>query len=125
MTNQPTKEQLDRAIENFTKKAQERVSRIPLEQLIIVTLAEAREIQKMREEKNAPKLADQTVRRRRWEIEETIEKIREAAEESVKLKLAELKELHNRCSHSDVSFHGDPSGNNDSHRECEICGKIL
>lgn len=33
-----------------------------------------------------------------------------------------LRQLRARCPHLDVTYHPDPSGNNDSWRECNLCG---
>lgn len=34
-----------------------------------------------------------------------------------------IKELQDYCQHLDKTHYPDPSGNNDSHYQCNICGK--
>ena len=65
-----------------------------------------------------------------YEIKESIHKIRlesmrieeelKSKEMSLENQLAEVQEL---CPHSRVSFYNDPSGNNDSFYECNVCSK--
>lgn len=37
----------------------------------------------------------------------------------------ELRETQKKCRHLSRTYHGDPSGNNDSFYECDHCGKEL
>lgn len=34
-----------------------------------------------------------------------------------------LEAIRAECDHPAASYHGDPSGNNDSHHECVVCGQ--
>lgn len=36
-----------------------------------------------------------------------------------------LKEAQAKCNHPRTTYHPDPSGNNDSYIECDVCGKEL
>ena len=36
-----------------------------------------------------------------------------------------LREEQKKCKHSKTTFHPDPSGNNDSFTECDVCGKEI
>lgn len=38
--------------------------------------------------------------------------------------LNKIREVRTLCDHSDKTYHPDASGNNDSHYECNTCGKI-
>jgi hypothetical protein len=38
-------------------------------------------------------------------------------------KTKEIDEIRRSCNHELTTYHPDPSGNNDSYMECEICGK--
>lgn len=38
---------------------------------------------------------------------------------------SELKKVRELCQHWTQTYHTDPSGNNDSYSECNICGKYL
>lgn len=33
-----------------------------------------------------------------------------------------IREIRKDCDHQDYTFYGDPSGNNDSFRQCNVCG---
>lgn len=44
-------------------------------------------------------------------------------ERRMKTLAKEMAELRKQCGHWETTFHGDPSGNNDSYNECTICGK--
>jgi uncharacterized protein YukE len=37
----------------------------------------------------------------------------------------EIASLRSRCSHRQRTWHGDPSGGNDSYYRCDICGKEM
>ena len=37
----------------------------------------------------------------------------------------EIKEIQETCQHTYVQYHYDPSGNGDSSRSCNVCGKDL
>lgn len=51
------------------------------------------------------------------------QKLKDKYEEDKKSLRAELVKLQEGCPHYDTSYHPDPSGNNDSDYECNICGK--
>lgn len=34
-----------------------------------------------------------------------------------------IEEIQNLCEHTNKTYYPDPSGNGDSHYECNICGK--
>lgn len=36
-----------------------------------------------------------------------------------------IRKMQGMCKHQDTTYHPDPSGNNDSYTECNICGKSL
>jgi len=38
---------------------------------------------------------------------------------------ATLKEAQAKCDHPKTTYHPDPSGNNDSYTECDVCGKEI
>ena len=52
---------------------------------------------------------------------------REKIEEKYKADLEELshrlKKIRDECPHHEVTYHPDPSGNNDSSYDCDLCGK--
>jgi len=60
------------------------------------------------------------------DLEEELERLDEARSEAKFHYRSIIRKLQEQCSHSDgVKYHGDPSGNNDSWRECVTCGKEL
>ncbi len=36
-----------------------------------------------------------------------------------------LREAQAKCDHPKTTYHPDPSGNNDSYTECDVCGKEI
>lgn len=34
-----------------------------------------------------------------------------------------ISDIQKRCPHFETEYYGDPSGNNDSHYQCKLCGK--
>lgn len=34
-----------------------------------------------------------------------------------------LRTAQDKCKHEKTTYHSDPSGNNDSYTECDVCGK--
>ena len=37
----------------------------------------------------------------------------------------EIKDIQEVCQHNDAEYHPDPSGNRDSSRSCNVCGKDI
>jgi DNA repair exonuclease SbcCD ATPase subunit len=50
-------------------------------------------------------------------------KLERTIEEEWKHIKAREAAIQKKCKHWFVKFHPDPSGNNDSHEECQVCGK--
>lgn len=63
------------------------------------------------------------VRVGRTDIERRLKELAEAYKIKCDLMKEQLAQLRLRCKHWDFSFHGDPSGGNDSFHRCEVCGK--
>jgi len=60
-----------------------------------------------------------------WQYTDALEKLDKkykAKKEILKQKLLEEQE---KCPHKSITFHPDPSGNNDSYYECNRCGKEI
>lgn len=64
-----------------------------------------------------------TIAQKSRELKQTILEVQRKADARIKNLEKKLTQLQNTCSHSKTTFHSDPSGNNDSFLECEICGK--
>ena len=55
---------------------------------------------------------------------EDIRKYKEASREALDHLQGNLDAIRAECDHPAASYHADPSGNNDSHYECIVCGGI-
>jgi len=56
---------------------------------------------------------------------EAIEALEQEYKEKREALKATLREAQKKCTHPHTTYHPDPSGNNDSYTECDICGAIL
>lgn len=65
------------------------------------------------------------IRRRIQDLVREKDKARQSFEQTIKDLDTGIKNVQANCKHQHTTYHPDPSGNNDSHIECCICGKIL
>lgn len=64
------------------------------------------------------------VRRRVQACEMKISAAIEAHKQVLASRDSELRLIRSECPHYATTHHGDPSGGNDRHRECDVCGAV-
>jgi len=60
-----------------------------------------------------------------WEYTKAMEALQKEYDAKREYLKQKLKEAQTKCNHPKTTFHPDPSGNNDSYRECSVCGKEI
>ena len=68
-------------------------------------------------------MTDEEISQKIYKLQEKLVKEQFAYEKKIKKIKTEIFEIMKNCPHNKISFHSDPSGNNDSFMECSICGK--
>lgn len=63
------------------------------------------------------------IKKEKFDIQQSILKIRNKADEDVRSLQKQFTNLQTRCKHHLFSFYPDASGGNDSCHICDICGK--
>ena len=64
----------------------------------------------------------QHIEKDRFRILEKIIALKRQHRQELDIEDKKLRELNNICPHYSLTYHPDPSGNNDSYYRCSICG---
>jgi hypothetical protein len=57
-----------------------------------------------------------------WKYVSAIEALEKDFDAKREFLRAELRKEQKKCPHTKTTYHPDPSGNNDSYSECDVCG---
>ncbi len=68
---------------------------------------------------------DRELRRRMRQHCEAERGLEEEIKESRLVGKERLRDIRIDCPHHETTFHSDPSGGNDSYRDCDLCGKQI
>lgn len=60
-----------------------------------------------------------------WKYVQALEKLDEEYRIQRDILRRHLQEAQSKCEHPKTTYHPDPSGNNDSYTECDVCGKEI
>jgi hypothetical protein len=60
-----------------------------------------------------------------WKYVEAVEALDKDYKIKKDLLKEKLREAQKKCDHPVTTYHPDPSGNNDSYTECDVCGKEI
>lgn len=60
-----------------------------------------------------------------WKYHDALAALEKEFEAKREILRQELRAAQKICKHEHTTYHPDPSGNNDSYTECDVCGKYI